>query len=263
MKLGYVDRPEGMDEATYAKVSEALRDTVIRDYNNVVGGDGLKEYAEATKEINLVSEGEITGQAKIPVYDTDQLRQISTGLKHGIDVTRYADPDLSIHLSAKKMNVIRTCLEHDIPVPNIYKVKTMSLEDLYKNAINKATEVINKDDFIKNLVEREMPHMADEIVCSKEINKGIEDKLDSFEEYNKPEYQEELSQTIVDTAQDIVNLQKEDMEELKDAANREETSQEYFDQVTGKEVMDAEYEEYDKDDNDDFDAPDLDDDDAR
>ena len=118
-KFPMIDRPEEMDLDSFNKASRKMRDALAKN-----ASPEFEQYITAVSHDNELD-------IDVMTYDTDQLRQIKMGMDNGLDVSLYAQPEIS----AQKMAVIRTMQEWGIDAEMVIKkelsqVKGLTLENM-------------------------------------------------------------------------------------------------------------------------------------
>jgi len=187
-KFPMIDRPEEMELDAFNQASKKIRESLLRNAS--------PEFAEYVSAVSHDNELDID----VMTYDTDQLRQIKMGMDNGLDVSLYANPEIS----AEKMAVIRTMQEWGIDAGKILK-KELSLEK------GMTIEKLSKDRLLSVAVK----------ALDEELEKGAVG-FRSFGEMNGRESMESLNTVYKDIKRDLViSMDDKEMNQLKESIEKD------------------------------------------
>lgn len=201
---GYQFEPDdGIDCVRYNRAAEELRSVYAKE------NDTLKEYAEQGWTLE--------NGDKAFDYGVDQLQQISLGMREGIDVSRYADPEIY----ADKMTIVRTmatydCIPDDLTIDKIKELEPEALKEYAEEMFYAKTHSV---DYVKEISGGDIDRKeADEI-----INNTYQ-YLSKDMDWTKNDM--EIANVLCDIAKEMDNMMQEracDVEQILQEQKEQET----------------------------------------
>lgn len=215
---GYKFEPdEGIDSVRFNFATEELRKVYAKE------NDVLKGYAE---------QGFIVGNGlRAYDYGVDQLQQISLGIKEGVDISKYADPEIY----ADKMAIVRTmaiyeCIPDDLTID---KIKEMDADKLMDYANEQFRDKVNKLDYVKELSGGEVDFEKEQEAVDKTYNYLKQDmdltKCDLDYAQTLDEIVDEMREMEKELQQDVGQIMREEQEKNNDSKFEEKDIDDDFD----------------------------------